>query len=128
MARKMYRNVEKRGGQAARNGPSEDRKWWQRVELDIYCLIAGTATGLEKSEKHGIQAAFKVTKAEGATHFRAPRKRRWRLFSAMTSPDPIVQRLLAGSNVFPFVFHIGRPPITSTHPFHSAGRRFIMPV
>jgi hypothetical protein len=29
---------EKRGVQAARNGPSEDRKWWQRVELCIHGL------------------------------------------------------------------------------------------
>src|SRR5271165_5737922 len=36
---------------------------------------AGAATGLEKSEKHGIQAAFRVTKAEGAIHFRASGKR-----------------------------------------------------
>ena len=34
---------------------------------------AGAATGLEKSEKRGIYAAFKVTKAERATHFLAPR-------------------------------------------------------
>ena len=38
MARKMLRNVEKRGVQAARNGPSEDRKCWQRVELGIHGL------------------------------------------------------------------------------------------
>src|SRR5208282_4533323 len=39
----------KRGVQAARNAPSEDRKWWQRVELGIHGLKkAGAATGLEK--------------------------------------------------------------------------------
>ena len=38
MARKMLRNVEKRGVQAARNGPSEDRKCWQRIELGIHGL------------------------------------------------------------------------------------------
>jgi hypothetical protein len=36
MARKMLRNVEKRGVQAARNGPSEDSKCWQRIELGIH--------------------------------------------------------------------------------------------
>src|SRR5271166_4979724 len=36
MARKMLRNVEKRGVQAARNAPSEDSKCWQRVELGIH--------------------------------------------------------------------------------------------
>ena len=29
---------EKRGVQAARNGPSEDGKWWQRIELGIHGL------------------------------------------------------------------------------------------
>jgi hypothetical protein len=29
---------EKRGVQAARNGPSEDKKWWQRIELGIQGL------------------------------------------------------------------------------------------
>ena len=53
----MLRNVEKCGVQAARNGPSEDRKCWQRVELGIHGLRAGAATGLEKSEKCGVQAA-----------------------------------------------------------------------
>src|SRR5271166_2352517 len=48
---------EKRGVQAARNGPSEDGKWWQRVELGIHGLRAGAATGLEKSEKRGVQGA-----------------------------------------------------------------------
>src|SRR5271157_857941 len=38
MARKMLRNVEKRGVQAARNGPSEDRKCWQCIELGIHGL------------------------------------------------------------------------------------------
>ena len=38
MARKMLRNVEKRGVQAARNGPSEDSKYWQRIELGIHGL------------------------------------------------------------------------------------------
>ena len=48
---------EKRGVQAARNGPSEDGKCWQRIELGIHGLRAGAATGLEKSEKRGVQAA-----------------------------------------------------------------------
>src|SRR5208337_4541697 len=38
MDRKMSRNVEKRGVHAARNGPSEDTKCWQRVELGIHGL------------------------------------------------------------------------------------------
>src|SRR5271165_7175707 len=38
MSRKMLRYVEKRGVHAARNGPSEDRKCWQRVELGIHGL------------------------------------------------------------------------------------------
>src|SRR5271157_1062428 len=38
MARKMLRNVEKRGVHAARNGPSEDGKCWHRLELGIHCL------------------------------------------------------------------------------------------
>src|SRR5271157_1011347 len=36
MARKMLRNVEKRGVHTAGNGPSEDGKCWQRVELGIH--------------------------------------------------------------------------------------------
>ena len=39
------------------NSPSEDGKCWQRVELSIHGLKAGAATGLEKSEKRGVQAA-----------------------------------------------------------------------
>src|SRR5271166_3070200 len=38
MARKMLRNVEKRGVHAARNGPSEDGKCWQRTDLGIHSL------------------------------------------------------------------------------------------
>ena len=49
---------------------------------------AGAATGIETSEKHGIQAAFKVTKMEEATHFRASGKRGWPL----TSPWPLFSR------------------------------------
>src|SRR5208283_1773133 len=37
--------------------PSEDWKCWQRVELGIHGLKIGAATGLEKSEKRGVQAA-----------------------------------------------------------------------
>ena len=36
MSRKMLRNVEKRGVHAARNGPSADGKYWQRIELGIH--------------------------------------------------------------------------------------------
>ena len=60
-----------------------------RVELGIHGLKAGAATGLEKSEKRGIQAAFKVTKAEVATHFRASGKRGW----SPPSPWPLFSRL-----------------------------------
>ena len=35
MDRKMLRNVEIRGVHAAENGPSSDRKYWQRLELGI---------------------------------------------------------------------------------------------
>ena len=38
MDRKMLRFVEKRGVQASRNGPSEDSKCWQRIELGIHGL------------------------------------------------------------------------------------------
>ena len=38
MSRKMLRTVEKRGVHAARNGPSEDSKCWQRLELGIHGL------------------------------------------------------------------------------------------
>src|SRR5271157_2543874 len=48
---------EKRGVQVARNGPSENGKCWQRVELGIHGPRAGAATGIEKSEKRGVQAA-----------------------------------------------------------------------
>jgi len=47
---------EKRGVQAARNAPSEDRKCWQRAELGIHGLNRWTETCLEKSEKRGVQA------------------------------------------------------------------------
>src|SRR5208282_557773 len=40
---------EKRGVHAARNGPSEDRKCWQRVELGIHGLNRWTANCLEVS-------------------------------------------------------------------------------
>ena len=77
----MLRNVEKRGVQAARNGPSEDRKCWQRIELGIHGLKRGNAE---------FKAAFKVTKAEGAIHFRAPGKRGL----PPPSPWPLFPRLL----------------------------------
>jgi hypothetical protein len=38
MDRKMLRNVEKRGVHAARNDPSADGKYWQRLELGIHGL------------------------------------------------------------------------------------------
>jgi len=38
MSRKMLRNVEKCGVQAARNGPSEDGKCCQRIGLGIHSL------------------------------------------------------------------------------------------
>src|SRR5208337_1210542 len=46
---------EKRGVQAARNGPSEDRKCWQRVELGIHGLNRWAANCLEMSGKRGVQ-------------------------------------------------------------------------
>jgi hypothetical protein len=57
MARKMLRNVEKRGVQAARNGPSEDSKCWQRIELGIHGLNRWAVNCLEMSRKRGVQAA-----------------------------------------------------------------------
>ena len=39
------------------DGRHEDRKCWQRVELGIHGRRAEAATGLEKSEKPGVQAA-----------------------------------------------------------------------
>jgi len=53
----MLRNVEKRGVQAARNGPSEDGKCWQRVELGIHDLNRWTVNCLVMSGKRGVQAA-----------------------------------------------------------------------
>src|SRR5271157_5448252 len=49
MDHKMSRNVEKRGGQAARNCPSADRKCWQRVRLGIHGLNRWTIKCLEMS-------------------------------------------------------------------------------
>jgi hypothetical protein len=48
---------EKRGVQAARNGPSVDRKCWQRVELGIHGLNRWAVNCLEMSGKRGVQAA-----------------------------------------------------------------------
>ena len=48
---------EKRGVPAARNGPSEDRKCRQRVELGIYGLNRWTVKCLDLSRKRGVQAA-----------------------------------------------------------------------
>jgi len=48
---------EKRGVQAARNGPSADRKCWQRVELGIHGLNRWTAKCIEMYGKRGVQAA-----------------------------------------------------------------------
>ena len=41
---------EKRGVQAARNGPSEDRKCWQRMSWVSMARKAGAATGIENEE------------------------------------------------------------------------------
>ena len=49
----MYQS-EKRGVQAARNPPSEDRKCRQRVELGIYELNRWTVKCLDLSRKRGI--------------------------------------------------------------------------
>jgi len=45
---------EKRGVQAARNGLSEDRKYWQRVELGIHGLNRWAVNCLEMSRKRGV--------------------------------------------------------------------------
>jgi len=65
MSRKMLRNVEKRGVQAARNAPSEDRKYWQRIELGIHVLNRWTVNCLEMSRKRGVQAARNAPSADG---------------------------------------------------------------
>ena len=58
MARKMLRIVEIRGVHAAGNGPSSDRKCWQRLELGIHGLNRWTVKCLEMSKN----AEFKQTK------------------------------------------------------------------
>ena len=45
---------EKRGVQAARNGPSEDRKCWQRVELGIHGLNRWLVKCIEMSRKRRV--------------------------------------------------------------------------
>src|SRR5271165_3265256 len=57
MSRKMLRNVEKRGVHAARNGPSEDRKCWQRVELGTQWTEQMSRKMLRNVEIRGVQAA-----------------------------------------------------------------------
>ncbi len=57
MDRKMLRFVEKRGVQAAGNGPSEDRMCWQRVELGIHGLNRWLVKCREMSRKRGVRAA-----------------------------------------------------------------------
>ena len=97
-AGKNLEKSEKRAVQAARNGPSEDRPYWQRVEPDIHSLNRWPVKCLEMSRKRRVQAARNgpsppptpaggpVAKAEmstadrlgsreraaGATHFAAP--------------------------------------------------------
>jgi hypothetical protein len=48
---------EKRGVQAARNGPSADGKCLQRVERGIHGLNRWAVSCLEMSRKRGVQAA-----------------------------------------------------------------------
>src|SRR5271157_1488796 len=55
MDRKMLRNVEIRGVHAAENGPSSDRKYWQRLELGIRGLNRWTIKCLEMSRKRGVR-------------------------------------------------------------------------
>src|SRR5208337_2599243 len=113
---------------AARNAPSEDGKCWQRVELGLHCLRSSGRNWSRKVRETRNSGGLQGHEGGRGHPFSGTKETSVALFSAMTSPDPVVQRLLAGSNVFPFVFHIGSPSTTSTHPFHSAGRRFIMPV
>ena len=63
MDRKMLRNVEIRGVHAAGNGPSSDRKYWQRLELGIHSLNRWTVKCLEMSRKHGVQTAGNGTRS-----------------------------------------------------------------
>ena len=51
----VSRNVEIRGVHAAGNGPSSDRKCWQRLELGIHGLNRWTVKCLEMSRKRGVQ-------------------------------------------------------------------------
>jgi len=93
----------KRGVQAARNGPSEDRKCWQRIKLAIHGLNRWAVDCLEMSGKCGVQTdktprartgsvgsalkgiearrhawpSRRLPEAQGATHFLAPGKRGW---------------------------------------------------
>ncbi len=52
---KCLEKSEKRGVQAARTGPSEDSKCWQRTELGIHGLNRWTVKCLEMSRKRGDQ-------------------------------------------------------------------------
>ena len=56
-AGKSLEKSEKRAVQAARNGPSEDRQYWQRVEPDIHSLNRWPVKCIEMSRKRRVQAA-----------------------------------------------------------------------
>src|SRR5271166_4898590 len=104
MDRKMLRNVEIRGVHAAGNGPSSDRKCWQRLELGIHGLNRWTVKCLENAEFEQTKRpergqtcwqcletnrsrrpplpgarwpSRRLTEAEWATHSLAPGKRGW---------------------------------------------------
>jgi len=55
---------EKRRVQAARNGPSEDRKYWQRLELGIHYLNRCAVKCLEMYEKRGVRGAINAPERE----------------------------------------------------------------
>src|SRR5208337_3176633 len=104
MDRKMLRNVEIRGVHAAGNGPSSDRKCWQRLELGIHGLNRWTVKCLENAEFEQTKRpergqmcwqclqrnrsrrpplpgarwpSRRLPEAEWATHSLAPGKRGW---------------------------------------------------
>jgi len=56
-AGKSLEKSEKRAVQAARNGPSEDSKCWQRVEPDIHSLNRWPVKMYRNVEKRGVHTA-----------------------------------------------------------------------
>ncbi len=70
MNRKMLRNVEKRGVQAARNGPSEDSKCWQRIELGIHGLKSWDRNWSRKVRETRSLSSHQCSKKNGCRSLR----------------------------------------------------------